>query len=113
MVKAQRIFLKRLADNIKKDPKSFFAYTRSKTRKKDSVGPLVDIEGKVTTDSVKTANVLNDYFASVFTDEVTDNLPEPIQIVIKTMEESLQNVEFTTDVVLKKLLQLKPLKPLE
>ena len=60
------------------------------------------------TDSVQTANIL--YFASVFTDEETDNMPEPVKIFTKTMEESLQNVKFNTEVVLKKLLQLKPYK---
>ena len=96
MVKANRDFEKRLADNTKTDPKSLFAYTRSKTRTKDSVGPLVDNKGNVTTYSVETANVLNDYFVSSY--------------LIKTTEESLRNVEFTTGVVLTKLLQLKPYK---
>ena len=74
------------------------------------VGPFVDYEGKVTTDWVEAANALNDYFASVFTDEVTDNLPETVKILTKTMEKSLQNVEFTTEVVLKKLSQPKQYK---
>ena len=43
----------------------------------------------------------------MFTDEVTDYLPEPVKIFTKTMEESLQIVEFTTEVISKKLLQLK------
>ena len=62
--------------NIKKDPKSFFAYTRSKTRTKDSVGPFVDNEGYVITDTSETAKVLNDFFISVFTDEDVECLPE-------------------------------------
>ena len=73
MVKTKRNFEKRLANNTKNDPKSFFAYTRFKTKTNDSVGPLVDNEGKVTTDLVETPNVLKYYFASAFTDEATDN----------------------------------------
>lgn len=40
----------------------------------------------------------------MFTDEVTDNLPEPVKIFTKTSPSRM----FTTEVVLKKLLQLKP-----
>ena len=58
--KAKRYFEKKLAENIKTDPKSFYAYTRSKTRTKDSVGPLVDLMGEVITDSIQATNLLND-----------------------------------------------------
>ena len=42
----------------------------------------------------------------MFTDEVAENVPVPVKIFMKIMEESLQDVEFTTGVILKKLLQL-------
>jgi len=45
-------------------------------RYQDSVGPLVDIMGDVITDSFETANILNDCFASVYTDEEIGNLPD-------------------------------------
>ena len=57
MKKTKQYFEKKLAENIKTDPKSFFAYTRSKTRTKDSVGPLVNCMGEVITDSIEAANL--------------------------------------------------------
>ena len=108
--KAKQYFEKKLAENIKTDPTSFFIYTRSKTRTKDTDWPLVDFMGEVITDSLEAANLLNDYFASVYTDEEMGNLPDPVNIFTKTLEESLQTIEFTTAVVQEKLSKMKPNK---
>ena len=40
--KAELQFGKKLAKQVKDDPKSFFAYVRSKSKTKDKVGPLND-----------------------------------------------------------------------
>jgi len=40
--KAKRDFECKLARNIKKNPKSFYSYVRSKARTKDKVGPKAD-----------------------------------------------------------------------
>ena len=66
--------------------------------------------GEVITDSMEAANLLNDYFASVYTDEKIGNLPDPVNIFTKTLEESLQNIEFTAAVVQEKLSKMKPNK---
>ena len=108
--KTKQYFEKKLAENIKTDPKSFFAYTRSKTRTKYSVGILVDLMGEMITDSLEAAKLLNDYLASVYTDEEMGNLPDPVNIFTKTLEESLQDIEFTTAVVQEKLSKMKPNK---
>ena len=55
--------------------------------------------GEVITDSFGAANLLNDYFASVYTDEDMGHLPDPVNIFTKTLEKSLQNIEFTTAVI--------------
>ena len=102
MKNAKRYFEKKLAENIKTDPKSY-AYTRSKTRTKDSIETLADFMGEVITDSFEAANLLNDNFALVYTDEDMGNLPDPVNMFTKTLEESLQNIEFTTAVVQEKL----------
>ena len=88
----------------------FYAYTRSNTSTKDSVEPLVDLMGEVITDSIQAANLLNDYFASAYTDEEMGNLPDPVNIFTKILEESLQNIEFTTAIVQDKLSKMKPNK---
>ena len=60
---------KKLADNVKNDSKSFYAYVRSKQRSKVRVGPLKDTSGKIISDNKDAANLLNEYFSSVFTVE--------------------------------------------
>ena len=55
--------------------------------------------GEVITDSIQAANLFNDYFASVYTDEEMSNLPDPVNIFTKTIEESLQTIEFTIAIV--------------
>ena len=44
---AKRNFGKSIANNIKKDVKSFYTYVKSKTRVKESVGPLKDNNGSL------------------------------------------------------------------
>ncbi|XP_063960326.1 uncharacterized protein LOC135155303 [Lytechinus pictus] len=66
---AKRSFEKRLAENIKEDTKSFYAYVRTKQKVKDSVGPLKNEAGETINPGVDTANALNNYFVTVFADE--------------------------------------------
>ena len=46
---AKRNFEYKLAQNIKKDKKSLFAYARSKSKVKTKVGPLTDSKGRAVT----------------------------------------------------------------
>ena len=43
---------------------------------KDGIGPLTDEDGNVISDNKDMAQVLNQYFTTVFTDENMDNIPE-------------------------------------
>ncbi len=47
--KSKRIFEHRLAQNIKPDNKSFYAYVRSKQNVRDKVGPMEDNAGNIIT----------------------------------------------------------------
>ena len=67
---AQRNFEKKLATYIKDNNKSFFAYVRSKQRTRDKVGPLKDKNDKIIVDDQQGADLLNDYFSSVFTKKI-------------------------------------------
>ena len=62
------------------------------------------------TDTFETANVLNEFFTSVFTDEDVGGLSEPAKVFKKTTEEALEEVKFTPNVMLKKLTHSKPYK---
>ena len=80
--KAKEDFETKLADNIKHDSKSFYAYIRSKQRSKTKIGPLKDSTGTIVTNDKQTADLLNKYFVSVFTKEDLTNIPEPDQIFV-------------------------------
>ena len=90
---AKIMFEKNLADNIKRDCKSFYAYVRSKQRNKIRVGPLKDSTGSIISDSRAIANLLNNYFSSVFTVEDLSNIPNPNS-----------NFDFTNSEILTELL---------
>ena len=75
--KAKRNFEHKLAQNIKSDSKSFYAYVRSKQNVRDKVGPLEDNAGNIITEGCLMAEELNVHFSSVFTREDTSSLPVP------------------------------------
>ena len=75
--RAKQKFERNLAKNAKKNPKSFYSYLRTKTSNKETVGPLKD-GNEFTTDDEKMANILNNFFSSVFTTENMSNLPSPM-----------------------------------
>ena len=75
--KAKRNFEHKLAQNIKSDSKSFYAYVRSKQNVRDKVGPLKDNAGNIITEGCLMAEELNMHFSSVFTRKDTSSLPVP------------------------------------
>ena len=75
--KSKRNFELKLAQNIKSDSKSFYAYVRSKQNVRDKVGPLEDNAGDKITEGILMAEELNMHFSSVFTREDTSSLPVP------------------------------------
>ena len=75
--KSKRTFEHKLAQNIKSDSKSFYAYLRSKQNVRDKVGPLEDNAGNITTQGFLMAEELNMHFSSVFTREDTCSLALP------------------------------------
>ena len=81
-----------MAKNIKQNSECFYGYVRSKMKRKDKVGPLIDDSGETVTDDMETAKILNDYFGSVFTKENTTNIPRPIKLFCGKDEESLTDI---------------------
>jgi hypothetical protein len=59
----------KIAKNIKKDPKAFFKYVKSKLSNKTQVQSLELPDGKAATTDNEIVNILNKYFASVFSEE--------------------------------------------
>ncbi|GAB0183929.1 mitochondrial enolase superfamily member 1 [Grus japonensis] len=56
-----------LARDVKDNKKSFYRYVSDKRRMRENVGPLWNKTGDLVTQDMEKAEVLNDFFASVFT----------------------------------------------
>ncbi|KFU95230.1 hypothetical protein M959_01829, partial [Chaetura pelagica] len=56
-----------LASQVKDNRKGFFKYIASKTSTRGNIGPLRNEVGALVTEDIKKAEVLNAFFASVFT----------------------------------------------
>ena len=105
--KSKRNFEHKLAQNIKSDSKSFYAYVRSKQNVRDKVGPLEDNAGNIITEGVLMAEELNMHFSSVFTREDTSSLPVPETKFNGTEGERLGQLVITPEVIANKINNMK------
>ena len=105
--KSKRNFELKLAQNIKSDSKSFYAYVRSKQNVRDKVGPLEDNAGDIITEGILMAEELNMHFSSVFTREDTSSLPVPETKFNGSEGESLGPLVVTPEVVASKINNMK------
>ena len=98
-------FEKDVAKRIKKDPKQFWNYSRSRMKTRSGVGELLDERGRKAEDDKAKAQLLNDFFSSVFTRENMISIPEPARIFEGT---ELVSITITDDMVKGRLERLKP-----
>lgn len=101
--KAKIMFEKNLADNIKRDSKSFYAYVRSKQRNKVKVGPLKDSSKNIISDPRAMADLLNNYFSSVFTIENLSDIPNSSSKFDSSNSEILTDIHIDEKLVGEKL----------
>jgi len=104
---AKKEFERKIAQNIKNDSKSFYTYTKSKSKSKPSIGPLIDSNEQLVCTDKEMSDLLNTYFASVFTNENLEQLPAVKQYFNKPDQEKLCRYTITAEIVKKKLSQLK------
>ncbi|GAB0180169.1 mitochondrial enolase superfamily member 1 [Grus japonensis] len=64
--KAKALIEISLARDVKDNKKSFYRYVSDKRRTRENVGPLQNETGDLVTQDMEKAEVLNDFFASVF-----------------------------------------------
>ena len=103
--KSVKLFEKELAKNIKKNPKAFYAYAKSKMKTKEHIPDLkVDNKPDASTSFAK-AEVLNNYFSSVFTKENLVNIPS--FTFPRSIPPISDLIDFSITNVLKKLQKLK------
>ena len=95
-----------LASNIKDRPKSFWKYAKSRLKTRATIPTLKKPDGSKATIPKEKANVLNDYFESVFTVENKDNVP---RIRCHNVQD-LASVDITPESVKQKLTALNPNK---
>ena len=101
--KSKRNFELKLAQHIKSDSKSFYAYVRSKP----NVGPLEDNAWDIITGGFLMAEELNMHFCSVFTRENTSSLPVPETKFNGSEGERLGQLVVTPEVVASKINNMK------
>ena len=99
--KAKQNFEEKLANNIKNDSKSFYAYVGSKKRANNKVGPLRDNSKQILISKTDNANLLNTYFSSVFTVENVDSIPISIEMFSGSSDQTLTDIQFTENIVLR------------
>ncbi len=105
--KAKREFEALLADKIKYDPKSFYAYIKSKYRTKVQIGPLIDKSGKLMDKSEDMSLILNEYFSSVFTIEDLSNIPEAKLEFSNDLGNELSDLDITKEKISKAIKNTK------
>jgi hypothetical protein len=100
---------KKIAKDAKQHPKKFWNYVNQKTKNKENIPKLYkDIRNKeeVTSDNQETANVLSEYFGSVFLQEPPGNwtLPENTHPIMNC------DVTINEEIVKKLLKEVNPTK---
>ena len=105
--KAVSTFERHIASGTKKCPKAFWSYVKSKTTVRESVANLTKQDGSTTTSNREKADVLQDTFTSIFTQENMDDMPTPPEIDFDT---PLTDFEISSEEVYELLCNLKPSK---
>ena len=96
---------KKIALEAKQNPKSFWNYIKSQTKQNTEIPNLQNSNGEITSNNEEKAEVLNNYFASVFKDD--GNLESTPHLQPKKYEHTLDQIICYEDEVLKKLKSLK------
>ena len=73
---AQKNYEKMLVKSFKQEPKRLYSYIRSRVKDNTGVTQLEKDGGELTKDNEDIANILNQYFTSVFTNEPAGPLPD-------------------------------------
>ena len=104
--KAKRQYEKNIAMQAKTNPKAFYQYANSKLKSRSGIADLVQEDGTLTDSDKEKTEVLNKFFASVFTQEDLSSIPDFQRENI----EILEYTEITEKQVLDKLNKLNPNK---
>jgi hypothetical protein len=101
---AKKKFEKRLAEGGGKNKKPFYAYVKTKTKTRQSVGPLRDKNGQTIKENAAMASLLNNTFGAAFTREAAGDVPDPDEF---QRGEKIETVKITVNAVKNKLKGLR------
>ena len=94
----------KLVYDIRDNPKAYWKYVRSIQKTKEDVADLRTFKNGIhAKTSVRKANIPNSFFASIFTEENMNTIPNP---EICYVQSELNDLSFTQEIV-KKLVKLK------
>ena len=93
-----------LAKDIQQNPTLFWKYVRNNTKVRHDVDKLVKEDGTLTSSDCEVANCLNDFFTSVFTNELASDVPT---LPDRSNGSILQDIKITHQDILYQLGQLK------
>lgn len=103
--KLRHDFEESISTEIKTNPKAFWKYTQSKTTVRSGVSDLRDSDGNLCNEDESKAEILNDFFCSVFTRENMEDIPE---LKTKHHGKPLTDIRITEECIHKHLQKLKP-----
>ena len=101
---AKRKLEKGLVSGPDKNNRKYTQYVKSKTKSRTPVGPLVTKEKKIVTENKEMAEILNQFFSSVFTKEDLSYIPDA---EVENVENTMRPVQVTRREVEKKIRNLR------
>jgi len=102
---AKRKEEKKLANEKGRNSKPFYNYIKRRTKTRTPVGPLKTEEGVAVTDPLEMAEMINEFFVSVFTREEANDVPEPKK---RPVPRKMRRMWITSAKVKKKIKELNP-----
>ena len=105
--KLRRDFEKELAGSIKSNPKKFWSYINKKMKVRPAVESLRVSSTRIASSDEEKCDALNDFFQSVFTQEVLKDMPH---LVPRQVNEVLDDICITEEDVKTRLLNINPWK---
>ena len=104
---AKKDYEQKIAAEAKTNAKSFWKYVKKRTGVRSSIADLRKNDGTMATDNMEKAEIFNKFFASVFTKENEDSIPNLSE---RTFEEELSDFKIYEEQTMELLMNLKPWK---
>ena len=106
---AKKSYEKKIAKELKRNPQKFWKYVQIKTKTCSGISTLKTSDGTVASTEEDKAMLLNNFFASVYTNEDVDNIPKLLP-GSKSNNTFLSDIQITPEAVCNKLKLLNPCK---